>query len=121
MSLEFFSGIDNSLDAFSRLRVSNPTAIFAQQFRHEPCPYVWDETTSGSASSTYQQGQSLYEMDVTTASGDKIVRQTRQHYVYIPGRSHYIIMSGVIKAITQVWITKHIAMAIFQEIHYFST
>lgn len=91
---------DGNLDAFGRLRVSNPTTIFDSQLQYDKQPLLWLEKTSGSASSTHLPNESAVDMDVTTSASDSIVRQTREYMRYQPGKSQFILCTGVMGAAT---------------------
>lgn len=75
-----------NLDAFGRLRVSNPFTLFDSQNRYGKDPQ-FDEALTGSGTATFLTNESAVEMEVTTASGDKVVRQTKQVFPYQPGKS----------------------------------
>ncbi len=75
-----------NLDAFGRLRVSAPFTLFDSQNRYEKDPH-FDESLTGSATSTYLSNESAVQLAVTTASGDKAVRQSLRVFPYQPGKS----------------------------------
>lgn len=79
-----------NLDAFGRLRVSNPYTLFDSQNRYTKDPQ-FDESLSGSATSTHLPNESSVQMQVTTASGDEVVRQTKRSFPYQPGKSLFVI------------------------------
>jgi hypothetical protein len=47
----------------------------------------WDEKTVGSGSTNYLTNESSLELITTTASGDSVVRRSRRHFPYQPGKS----------------------------------
>lgn len=79
-----------NLDAFGRLRVSNPYTLFDSQNRYTKDPQ-FDESLSGSATSTHLPNESSVQMQVTTASGDEVVRQTKRSFPYQPGKSLFVM------------------------------
>jgi len=83
-------------DAFGRLRVSNPQTIFDSQLQYDKQPLLWVEKDVGSGSSTHLPNESAVDMDVTTASGDSVIRQTREFFRYQPGKSQQIFCTGVL-------------------------
>jgi len=83
-------------DAFGRIRTSAPTTLFDSQLEYDKQPVLWDEKTVGSATSTHLQNESSVEMAVTTASGDSVIRQTREYIRYQPGKSQLILCSFVL-------------------------
>jgi len=82
-------------DAFGRLRVTQPTTIFDSQLQYDKQPLLWDEKLSGSATSTHLPNESSVDMTVTTASGDSVIRQTRDYFRYQPGKSQFILSTFV--------------------------
>jgi len=75
-----------SLDAFGRLRTSNSFTLFDSQNRYAKDPQ-FDESLTGSATSTFLSNESSVQLAVTTASGDKVIRQTKRVFPYQPGKS----------------------------------
>jgi hypothetical protein len=89
---------EEQLDAFSRLRVSNPTSQLYTQHQYDKNPLIWDEELTGAATSTHDADNSGVDLAVTTASGDKGVHQTIEHYRYQPGKSQQIFMTFTMAA-----------------------
>lgn len=95
-SLEGYVGlILGNGDAFGRLRVSEPATLFDSQLQYDKQPLLWDEKTAGSGSSTHVPNESSVEMDVTTANGDSVIRQTYEYFRYQPGKSQLILCTFV--------------------------
>jgi len=63
-----------TVDAFGRLRVSQPYTIFDSKNRFAK-DAQFSESLAGSASITYTAAQAAVNLNVTTASGDSAVRQ----------------------------------------------
>ena len=83
-----------SLDAFGRLRVAQPYTLFDSQNRYQKDPQFSEElVTSGTA--TYVANESSVDLDVTTASGSKAVRQTFRVFPYQPGKSLMVLATFV--------------------------
>ena len=91
-NMEPFSA--TSLDAFGRLRVANPYTLFDSQNRYQKDPQ-FSEALTGSATATYVANESSVDMAVTTASGDKAVRQTFRVFPYQPGKSLQVLATFV--------------------------
>jgi hypothetical protein len=90
------SGPDSgAVDAFGRQRMSEPYTLFDSTMRYNNRPDQWFETISGSASSTFLPNESSNALAVTTASGDTVLRRTRQRFPYQPGKSLMVMMSFV--------------------------
>jgi len=86
-----------SVDAFGRLRVSNPYTLFDSQNRYQK-DTQFNETLTGSGTSTYVANESSVDLAVTTASGDKVVRQTNRVFPYQPGKSLEVLATFVMNA-----------------------
>ena len=76
-----------SIDAFSRLRVSNPYTIYDSKQIHDKQPIFWDELTGGSATSTHSANNAATVMTVTASATDYAQRQTKQRFNYQAGKS----------------------------------
>jgi hypothetical protein len=87
-----------NLDAFSRLRVSDPTGLFNSQLEYGKEALIWDELTAGAGASAHDADGSCVDMTVTTASGDKVRRQSLEYIRYQPGKSQLIFMTFVLGA-----------------------
>lgn len=85
---------NNNFDAFGRLRVSNPFTLFDSQNRYASDP-AFDTSLTGSGTSTFLTNEAAVSMAVTTASGDKVVRQTKRRFPYQPGKSLSILTTFV--------------------------
>ena len=83
-----------SADAFGRVRVSPPVTIFDSQNRYAKSA-DFDESVSGSATSTYATNESSVLLNVTNASGDKVVRETKRVFPYQPGKSLLVMNTFV--------------------------
>lgn len=89
-------------DAFGRLRVSEPYTIFDNSLTSQDSDVLfWSELLNGTASGAYQENTSSYLMSVAS-SGDYAVRQTKQRFKYQPGKSHEILMTGLLNTETDV-------------------
>ncbi len=84
-------GDSPNLDAFGRLRISDPVELINSQFQYDKLPTVWDEIVAGAASATHLPNESSVRMDVTTASGDRVFRASREYARYQPGKSQLFL------------------------------
>ena len=75
-----------NLDAFGRLRVSQPYTLFDSQNRYAADPQ-FDTSTSTGGTATHLSNESSVSMAVTTTSGSEVVRQTFRVFPYQPGKS----------------------------------
>jgi hypothetical protein len=76
----------NAYDAFGRLRTSNPLTIFDSANVMSKND-LFDEDLTGSGTVTYTANKSTVNLNVTTASGDKVIRQSKRVMTYQPGKS----------------------------------
>lgn len=79
-----------AVDAFGRMRVSSPLTLFDSSHRFTDND-LWSEDTTGGGSSTFNGDAGLIEMDVGTASGDEVLRETNKVFAYQPGKSLMIL------------------------------
>lgn len=86
-----------ALDAFGRVRISQPYTLFDSHNRYESDPH-FDTSTSTGGSITHLPNESTVRMDVTTASGSEVVRQTYRSFPYQPGKSLLILTTFVMNA-----------------------
>ena len=72
----------------NRLKVAPYQTVFFNTFQYGKESDVWDEQVVGvGATATYNANSSNVVMQVGSASGSKVIRQTRNVMRYIPGRS----------------------------------
>ena len=79
-----FSGA--TADAFGRLRVSNPYTLFDTQARYFDHGQ-FANSISGTGNVVYVADQSSYQLNVGSASGDSVLRETLKPFPYQPGKS----------------------------------
>lgn len=92
-------GKNPNLDAFGRLRISSPVSLFDTQNQYNDSPLFWETVVVGGGTATHLPNESSVRLRCTTASGDKVIRQTRCYHRYQPGKSQLIEMTGVMGAI----------------------
>ena len=83
-------------DAFGRLRVSNPLTIFDSKNVMSKNT-LFDEALTGSGTVTYTANKSTVNLNVTTVSGDKVIRQSKRVMSYQPGKSLLILNTFVMQ------------------------
>ena len=86
--------ISGSLDAFGRLRISEPYTLFDSSLRYGDNTAKWDQQDTGSATSTHLPNESSVLMTVS-GNGDEVVRQTKQVFSYQPGKSLLVLNTVV--------------------------
>lgn len=87
-----------SLDAFSRLRVSNPVTIFDSKQLFDAAPLFWDDQQTSGAGTTTAHSVNLAAstMSVGATTAGTRVRQTFRRFNYQPGKSQLIFMTTVV-------------------------
>jgi hypothetical protein len=99
-----------ALDAFGRQRFSQPFTLFDSMLRYTKRTDLWDEATVGSGTTNFLINESSLELKTTVASGDTVLRRSRRHFPYQPGKSLLFMGSFVGNALTT---------GLVQEIGYF--
>jgi hypothetical protein len=84
--------ISASMDAFGRMRVSNPFTLFDGNQRYRDDEFKWDQVDTGAATSVFLPNESTMLMTVV-GNGDSAVRQTKQVFSYQPGKSLLTMMT----------------------------
>ena len=89
-----------NLDAFSRLRVSNPLILHNSQFTYDLCPILMEQITSGSgATITYDSTNRDALMTFSsTPTGGKSYMQSYDYLPYQPGRAQLAFITFNIKS-----------------------
>jgi hypothetical protein len=91
--------LSSPIDAFGRLRVSNPLTIFdSSNVLSKGTKF--DEALTGSGTVSYSQNKSTVNLNVSTASGDKVIRQSKRVMSYQPGKSLLNLFTFVMNAQT---------------------
>lgn len=84
-------------DLFGRLRVSEPYTLFdSAEVGRADTGTFWDYKEVGAATVSYNTNQASHTLSVTTASGDRAVRQTKEYFHYEPGKAFTLLATGVI-------------------------
>ena len=73
-------------DAFGRLRVSEPYTLFDTNNRYYN-HNQFSTATSGTANVVYVANQSSFQLNVGSANGDSVIRETMKVFPYQPGKS----------------------------------
>jgi hypothetical protein len=95
------------LDAFGRLRVSDPVTLFDSQNRYGSDPQ-FDTQTATSGSATHLPNESSVALEVTASSGSSVVRQTYRVFPYQPGKSLLVFATFVMDATVVTNLTQRV-------------
>jgi len=79
-----------NLDAFGRLRVSNPFTLFDSQNRYIDGDQFSNITATG-GNVVYVANESSFNLNVSATSGSSVIRQSRTVQAYQPGKSLLIM------------------------------
>lgn len=82
-----------AIDAFDRLRVSNPYTIFDSKQLYDNQPLFYDQALGGSTTSVHSTINASTLMTVTASASDYGIRQTKQRFNYQPGKSMLIFLT----------------------------
>lgn len=89
-----------SIDAFGRLRVSEPFTIFASKLlASDDSPLFWDEqleSGAGIVASTPSVAKPYIDYTSTLNTAGVFTRQTFRRFAYQPGKSQLVTMTGVL-------------------------
>jgi len=77
----------------NRRKVSDSEQIFFNTFQYTKDTPIWDEDTTGTASSTFSQFEGGVILEVGGTAGDEIIRQTHNVKRYIPGRANEAVFA----------------------------
>jgi hypothetical protein len=83
-----------NLDAFGRLRVSEPFTLFDSSHRFADNG-LWSTGTATGGAATFNANQGLIDLDVTAASGSEVIRETTKVFSYQPGKSLLVLSTFV--------------------------
>jgi hypothetical protein len=95
-----------NLDAFGRLRVSNPVTLFDSQNRYIDGDQFSNITATG-GNVVYVANESSFNLNVSTASGSSVIRQSRTVQAYQPGKS-LLIMNTFAMATLKANLTQRV-------------
>lgn len=97
LAYDLHSGV---IDAFGRLRVSDNVTILDSKQDFDNAPLIYDdaETSGTGTSSSHSTALAATTMSVSATTAGTRVRQTFRRLNYEPGKSHYILCTGVLGA-----------------------
>ena len=100
-------GDSPSIDAFARLRVSNPETLFdsknifndpdlADTLENQPLFYDNQETAGGGTGTSYDNDKACQFLSVSDTTAGTRVRQTKMRFNYQPGKSQLVLLTFVL-------------------------
>lgn len=94
MESQQFTADNFTLDMFGRYKVGNPITLFDSSHRYRTSVDFSDEV-SGGGSVTYLANESTDSLNVNTASGAKVTRESTKVFQYQPGKSLQVMQTFV--------------------------
>lgn len=91
---------DTNLDAFSRLRVSNPDTVFDSTFLWDLQPFIFQQVTASGGTIAHEHDVSSAALSVTTTTNSSAILQQKEYNLYIPGKSQLVFMTQVLGTAT---------------------
>lgn len=85
----------SNLDAFSRLRVSNPLTLFNAQFTYNLQPLLFQQITSGAGAAITHNTTNRYAAMTfaATPTGGQCYMQSYEYFTYQPGKSQLAFLT----------------------------
>ena len=83
------------LDSFGRLRTSSPLTLFDSSHRFDDNG-LWATSTATGGTSVFNSSQGLVDLNVTSASGSSVIRETIKVFSYQPGKSLLVLNTFVL-------------------------
>lgn len=74
------------LDAFGRVRVSNPLTLFDSSHRYRDND-LWNTSTASGGTAVFSANEGLVNLNVNTTNGSQVLRETTKVFSYQPGKS----------------------------------
>jgi hypothetical protein len=84
-------------DAFGRLRVSSPLTLFDSSHRYKDNG-LWNTSTASGGAAVFSANEGLVNLNVTTASGSEVLRETTKVFSYQPGKSLLVLNTFVMSS-----------------------
>lgn len=84
------------VDAFGRLRVSQPLTLLSATQVYDGLPFIYDESKSGTGNATHSTALAETAMVVTAAGVGSVIRQTRTYHPYRAANSQTVFCTFVL-------------------------
>lgn len=96
-----------SLDAFGRLRSSQPYTLFDSQNRYAP-DNQFDIATTGTGASSFLSNEAAIKMEVTAGGAGSVTRQSYRSFPYQPGKGLLVLATFVMDGSQNVNLTQRV-------------
>jgi hypothetical protein len=85
-----------SIDAFARLRVSNPVTLFENKQVYDDQPLLWANQTANGGAIIYNSDRASSTLSINGTNGSSAIRQSKQRINYQPGKSLLLLNTFVL-------------------------
>jgi hypothetical protein len=96
-----------NVDAFGRLRVSQPYTLFDSQNRYA-ADNQFDVASTGTGTTTYLPNEAAVKMEVTGAGVGSVTRQTYRSFPYQPGKGLLVLATFVMDSNQSLNLTQRV-------------
>ena len=96
-----------NVDAFGRLRVSEPYTLFDSQNRYA-VDNQFDVVTTGTGTTTFLSNEASVKMEVTSGGVGSVTRQSFRSFPYQPGKGLLVLATFVMDSSTSVNLTQNV-------------
>lgn len=96
-----------NVDAFGRLRVSNPYTLFDSQNRFA-ADNQYNVSTTGTGTTSYLSDEAAVKMEVTGLGVGSVTRQTYRSFPYQPGKGLLVLATFVMDSSTSANLTQRV-------------
>ena len=84
-----------SVDAFGRLRISQPFTLFDSSHRYKDNNLWATSNTAGNSTVTFNANEGVVDLTVDTSNNSEVIRETTNVFSYQPGKSLLIFTTTV--------------------------
>jgi hypothetical protein len=96
-----------NVDAFGRLRVSQPYTLFDSQNRYA-ADNQFDVATTGTGTTSFLSNEAAVKMEVTGAGVGSVIRQSYRSFPYQPGKGLLVLATFVMDSSQNVNLTQRV-------------
>lgn len=96
-----------NVDAFGRVRVSQPYTLFDSQNRYA-ADNQFDVSTTGTGSTTYLSNEAAVKMEVTAGGVGSVLRQSYRSFPYQPGKGLLVLATFVMDSSMSLNLTQRV-------------
>jgi hypothetical protein len=96
-----------NVDAFGRIRVSQPYTLFDSQNRYA-ADNQFDVSTTGTGTTTFLSNEAAVKMEVTSGGVGSVTRQSFRSFPYQPGKGLLVLATFVMDSSTSANLTQSV-------------